>query len=349
MVVVGALRAGGSGKTSVVAELARLGLLKGWRVAILAYRLGDGRSGRNGHHNEDDVLTEVHPDSDWKSFSDEALLLRLTGARVFVTRNRRQAWKRLHDPQMAGGEPFDLILSDDGLQDPRLQGAFRILLTESGENPGMADLLPAGPYRQPWKTPVPADMVLVGPSRLNVGPQYVGNEVGNFFPWEPRSGGETIRKQAPEMIFRRTLVFPAGMDRDREWIALCGLGNNGRFLDDLRREGIRLAAVLETRDHTAVPMRRLWTCASCFPGAGWLCTRKDFVKLDPALAGGLDMHVVDQTIALDPRVMEAVEAYRSRFSLLGLARRPSRDKSQPKPRPAPKGAARQVMARRLVS
>jgi tetraacyldisaccharide-1-P 4'-kinase len=130
LIVIGSLRAGGSGKTPVTRELARHLAANGKRVGILAYRI----------HGSGDA--EVFPGSNWRESSDEAVLLaRESGARVFVTRDRAALWRRLD----RAGE-FDVLIADDGLTDTRLTG-FRVVLVRPGENPGWPELLPAGPYR----------------------------------------------------------------------------------------------------------------------------------------------------------------------------------------------------------
>ena len=160
LVVVGALRSGGSGKTSVVLALARELSGRGLRPAILAYRLGpgDARSNRTG-----DPL-EIREDGDWRETSEEAVLLRReSGLRVFVTRNRASAWRRLHEDRFQADGAFDILLSDDGFQDPRLHGSLRLLLSAPGERPGLFDLLPGGPFRETRRAAARAHLRLEGP------------------------------------------------------------------------------------------------------------------------------------------------------------------------------------------
>lgn len=292
LVVVGALRAGGSGKTAVTAALARRYADRGFRVAVLAYRLGPGP--RSGGLD----LVEVGEDGDWRLTSDEAVMLRrLTGARVFATRARARAWRALDSEGSRLGGPFDLVLSDDGYQDPRLAGAFRILLTAPGEKPGLRDLLPAGPYRETWGARLRADLILEG----------------------PHPDGEAAAP-ADGPRFSRRLVLPPGLDRERPWIALCALGNNARFLADLGRQGIAPAHVLEARDHAAVPEGRIAAAASRFPGAGILCTEKDFLKLDPGAASRLGVLAVGERIEPGPAAWDAVEGYLRGFQARTRAR-----------------------------
>lgn len=288
LVVIGALRAGGSGKTSVTAALARALSARGLRVAVLAYRLnGGGRSGRGGD------LLEVNPDGDWKESSDEAVLLsRESGARVFATRHRARAWRALHDidaPHGAIAEPaagparFDVILSDDGFQDPRLHGALRILLERSGDEPGLWDLLPAGPFRETRGARARAHLIL----RESPGARE-GSEAG------------------AGLWFRCRAAPPPGADPRGPWIAVCGLGDNARFVAELRARGFAIAEVLEAADHALPAPERLRRCAERHPDAGFLCTRKEAVKLAPPPAG---LAVVDRAVELDPRVLDAVEAH----------------------------------------
>lgn len=280
LVVVGALRSGGSGKTSVTAALARHYRDHGCEVAVLAYRLWSG-SERGG------VLHEVREDTPWRESSEEAVLLkRTTGARVFATRDRAAAWRAL---EARGG--FDLVLSDDGFQDPRLLGAFRVLLQAPGESPGLFDLLPAGPFRETRGAARRADLRLAGPLRAG-GPAAMGN------PGDP-------------LAFRRRLVLPDSAGPAPA--VFCALGDNRRFLADLAASGLRPAEVLDLADHAAPSPARLEALARRHPGAGILCTAKDFVKVDPALAARLGVRAVDQEISVDGGAFAAVDRYLAGF------------------------------------
>jgi len=288
MVVVGALRAGGSGKTSVTLELARIFLGRGLRVAILAYRMGRGRRGA------DPDFSEVGDGDDWRLFSEEAVMLRRdTGARVFATRNRAYAWKRLHQYDVHGGRSFDLILSDDGFQDPRLDGAFRILLEAPGERPGLFDLLPGGHFRETRACRRRADLILQGP--------YQEGDLG-----EAREGASAYR-------FVRRIFLPQGLDRGRRWIAASSLGENSGFLACLRGAGINPVAVLEGRNHAAPPLGIIRSLEARFPGAGILCTRKDGVRWEGPDSPLPDFRVVDQEIRLETEIMDRISAYFRRF------------------------------------
>lgn len=275
LVIVGALRAGGSGKTSVTAALARMLRERDLRVGILAWRIGPGK-GRA-------AAQPVAADGDWRVFSDEAVLLaRAAGCPVFAVRDRAAALGEL-----AHG-PFDILLSDDGFQDRRLRDAFRILLMAPGEAPGVRDLLPAGDFRETTAARSRADLVLEG-------------------PW-PEGGAP--EGPAPEGIFRFVRRFRLeGRAGGKPVIALAGLGDARPFLADLERAGAAPVHVIRGPNHREPPFSRIRSVLETVPEAVIVATRKDAVRLegDPRAPG--IMLVADQEIVLDAGVADRVEAW----------------------------------------
>lgn len=294
LVVVGALRAGGSGKTGVTAALARWARSRDLRVAILAYRLGPGPRSA-GRAKVPDPLP-VPPDADWRESSEEAVLLaRLTGAPVFATRQRNRAWRVLATAGPEAGGPFDLVLSDDGFQDLRLTGAFRLLLMPPGERPGAFDLLPAGPYRETWKARARAHLVVAGPLPMTAS---LDNAPATGCP-------------AETSWFARRPVLPAGLPPGPR-LALCALGDNRRFLAEIAASGAAPAASLFLPDHAAPAEADLEALARRIPGAPILCTRKDAVKLEAPWARRFPIFPVEEEVLLGESVLAAVSAHIAR-------------------------------------
>jgi tetraacyldisaccharide 4'-kinase len=133
VVVVGNLSVGGTGKTPVVAWLAwQLGAL-GRKVGIASR--GYGSAGLAGQ--------QVDPAGDWRTFGDEAVLLRRrTGVPVVVDADRVAAARRLI------GLGADVIVCDDGLQHLHLARDFELVVIDGARGLGNARLLPAGPLRE---------------------------------------------------------------------------------------------------------------------------------------------------------------------------------------------------------
>jgi tetraacyldisaccharide 4'-kinase len=291
LVVIGSLKAGGSGKTTLTSALARALAAKGLKVAILAYRIGRAEAREGGGGNLRDTprgndFLEVFPDGDWRDSSDEAVILRReTCARVFVTRDRARAWKGLHHARYGR---IDIILSDDGFQDPRLAGAVTLLAHAPGARPGLFDLLPAGPYRETWGARRRADLILEGPC-----PEPSADGASDL---PAVSGGVGTHR------FRRRFQFPAA-DRTGEWIALAAHGDPGPFLDDLRREGIRPIALVRGVNHRSLPLAALESLLRRHPGARVACTRKEAVKLEGSSIPPESLVVAGQAVEFEPRTL----------------------------------------------
>ncbi len=270
LIVIGSLRAGGAGKTAVTLELARRLRGEGLRVGILAYRLhgrrGTGGGGGEGTGAPVPDLAEVFPDSDWRTCSDEAVLLaRAGGARVFVTRDRERAWRALG---RAGG--FDILLSDDGIMDGRLQGAFRMILAGADESPGWTSLLPAGPYRLTASSLARADFVL-----------------------------------RPGKDFTRRPLLPAEWAPDRSYWMLCGLGNPAAFARALEGAGVRLAGYSAGPDHGLPDPARAARKAARAGVDAFLCSEKDWIKLETLPDRPPRLFRVGEAVTLAPEVRHA--------------------------------------------
>ena len=284
MVVIGGLRTGGSGKTAVTLELVRQLSTAGHRIGILAYWLQKPRKpGERGIHLLTEDVAEVTSDADWTCCSDEAVLLaRESGVRVFITRNREHAWDFL---SRSGG--LDVLISDDGLMDPRLQGAFRMILRRPGETPGVFDLFPAGPYRLTSQILDKVDCIVEG----------------------PLSGTQPTAAQPQRFWFRRTLIFPAQFDRSTPRWAICGLGNPQAFHRDLVSAGVQLAGMTCGPDHGLPNLERTRRNAARAKAEGFVCTAKDAIKLEGKFPNPGSLAVVDESIELSPGLISAVRKH----------------------------------------
>lgn len=248
LVVLGSLRAGGAGKTAVAIALARALSERGIRAGVLAYWLNRPRGTRG-------LLRAVAPGDDWRAASDEAVLLaRRTGVPVFVTRDRDAARTLLSDETP---RRFDLLLSDDGLMDPRLgdDDVLRVALVRDGERPGLADLLPAGPYRLTAAALDRVDVIL-------------------------RPGDAARDHDSRTATYHRRLLPPPGWPGTQaDWL-LCGIGDPEAFADALRRAGGRIAGMSRGPDHGLPGLRRAAQRAARQGATRFACTEKDAVKLE---------------------------------------------------------------------
>ncbi|MDD4886624.1 MAG: tetraacyldisaccharide 4'-kinase [Thiomonas sp.] len=259
VVVVGNLTVGGSGKTPLIAALARGLLQAGWQPGIVSRGYGRKSTG--------EASVSVHQDSDPALCGDEPVLLaRLTGCPVQVGRKRAQAALDL----LAAHPEVDVLLSDDGLQHLALARDVELVVVDQ-RLWGNGLLLPAGPLRE---SPARKRDATLGPvealEKIGSGERYFAlvRSLGDF---TKLIGGERL---APAESALRFSGRPLG--------ALAGIGHPGQFFSMLRAAGLQVDGVA-AGDHQPLSDASF----AAFPHSSpVLITEKDAIKsahLSPAL------------------------------------------------------------------
>lgn len=177
------------------------------------------------------------------------------------------------DPDRARGarhaedEGHDLIVMDDGLQNPGLEKTLRFVVIDGETGFGNGKILPAGPLRVPLRGGLAeADaFILIGPDKT----------------------GATALLPPGKPVFRATLDIPetwAKSASSQRWAAFAGIGRPEKFRAALRRSGIEPVAWHAFPDHhpyTPADLARLQKEADR-SGARLLTTEKDAVRLPPS-------------------------------------------------------------------
>jgi tetraacyldisaccharide 4'-kinase len=167
VIVVGNITVGGTGKTPLVAWLARYLRDKGYRPGIIAR----GYGGRASQWPQ-----QVRPDSDPGTVGDEAVMLAgRTHCPMAVGPDRVAAAAALVDHS-----DCDIIISDDGLQHYALRRDIEIAVIDGIRRFGSGFMLPAGPLREPVSRLDEVDLVVVNglgagrehPMRMFTGDAY---------------------------------------------------------------------------------------------------------------------------------------------------------------------------------
>jgi tetraacyldisaccharide-1-P 4'-kinase len=256
--VVGGLRMKGSGKSTVTGRLARLGIEKGLKVAILAYARPAHFRGpppsRVPGLAASGALVEVNLQTPWRLTSDEALMHKWLNpeARVYVTRHRAAAYMALAAADQ-GLRP-DLVLCDDGLFDPRLAFASRWVLLRRGEAPTWRQLFPAGPQRGTLSVTLPGDLRVM----------------------ELPGEGED---QDAIAAFHRVTFWGGGQAKPNPGLALCAHGHAESLLAGLAAEGLPVAELRQARNHLGFAPWTLKQWVRAHPGAPLYCGPRDAVKV----------------------------------------------------------------------
>jgi tetraacyldisaccharide 4'-kinase len=228
---VGNLVAGGTGKTPLVLHLCRHLAAAGLRPAVLTRGYGGRQAGPHWVGAGD---TAAH-------VGDEALLL-ARSAPTLVCRDRA-AGARAIETGEAPGAPgasrapeADVIVMDDGLQNPQLAKTLTLAVVDGARGIGNGRVLPAGPLR----APLGFQLGLVDALVVNVA--------------DPEAGAATAASlrahfDGPVLGCTTEVAGDAAWLKGQRVVAWAGIGAPERFFALLRRLGADVAEAVAFRDH----------------------------------------------------------------------------------------------------
>ncbi len=283
VISVGNLTVGGSGKTPLAAEIARMLLESGERPSILSR--GYARTIRDAGvvivSDGSQVLADV------AHAGDEPLMLArmVPGAAVLVSSSRYVAG-RIAETRLA----CTVHVLDDGFQHFDLMRDVDLLVVP--ETLDDTRTLPFGRFREPLDAAGAADALLVETARIaeDVSPALL-----------PMM--EALSQQKIFGFSRRI----AGPPPDRPAYAFAGIARPERFYDDLATAGWRLTGRRSFGDHhqySAREIEEIERAAAESGAAVILTTEKDFIRLgsDPRTGTGVRPQItpVPLEIALTP-------------------------------------------------
>ena len=219
VVCVGNFVVGGAGKTPTAIALARMVRGKGLRPGLLAY--GYGAPARKpvlvdpAAHGADTV-------------GDEGLLLAAAGPTV-VCSDRAAGARRLCE------EPIDVMIMDDGFQNPAIARDLSIVVVDAAIGLGNGLAVPAGPLRAPLKPQMQrADALLV------IGEGVAADPVIRA---AARAGRKVLRARLKPTHVKDWRKDPI--------LAFAGIGHPEKFFATLDATNAPVAKTLSFPDHYA--------------------------------------------------------------------------------------------------
>lgn len=249
VICVGNFVVGGTGKTPFAIELARLLRQDGLTPGFLLR----GYGGRNKGPLIVDPQTH-----DAEDVGDEALLLAAHAPTVISS--DRPAGARLAEEQ-----PIDVLIMDDGFQNPSLAKDLNLVLVDCRTGFGNGLCLPAGPLRAPAHLQiVKADcLVLIGE----------GDEADEAVHLAGRKG--------LPLLHAHVQPRPSDALEGRRLFAFAGIGRPRKFFKSLEEMGYAVHETREFPDHhrySETDARALLTEAEN-GGLQLVTTRKDMMRL----------------------------------------------------------------------
>ena len=248
IICVGNITLGGSGKTQIVAWLAQKLIQKNISFVIVtkAYK---SRLAKVKLVEKTDTAKEV---------GDESVMLRKYGS-VIAAKKINYALPLIHQINP------EIVILDDGMQNPVLQKNLQILTIDSLNGIGNNRIFPAGPLRESLKSGLAkSDLIFM---------------IGNNKCKDSSLIGNISLSQRP--YFAAAIKLKENLDKDIEYIAFAGIGNPEKFYSLLLENNLKIKQYMSFGDHhnySDEEVKKLIDLAK-LNNASLITTEKDYVKL----------------------------------------------------------------------
>lgn len=255
VICVGNAIAGGAGKTPVALKVAETLSAAGAKVHFASRGYGGNYPGHQP------LLVDTTKHRAWL-VGDEPLLLAQT-APCWVGRDR------LKSAKAAAQADADLLLLDDGFQNPSLKKNLSLLVIDGAYGNGNGCILPAGPLRQPFATALKAAQAII----------MIGEDHQTL--------GDRIPQNLPLWPAHLVPSYPAKLKTSTPLIAFAGIGRPEKFFTMLESDGYQLADRFSFADHhpyTEADIRQFQESLKHHPDAKLVTTAKDHVRLPSEFA-----------------------------------------------------------------
>ncbi|MFQ5453692.1 MAG: tetraacyldisaccharide 4'-kinase [Candidatus Zixiibacteriota bacterium] len=289
LICIGNITVGGTGKTSMVAFIARFLLDEGYHVGVVSS--GYGRDIKTsfiqpGYKVQNMATSET---------GDEVKLLanHLPQAIFSVGKIKTIAAQRL-----AENENVDIIIVDDGFQHFKLYRDIDIVTYDAGIHRKMIKLFPCGVLREPLSSLKRADIIIITRSNFARDLSLLQNKLRKI-------NGEAKHYHAQfsaNELISNNRTLPVKYLEDKSVFLFAGIGN----FRALKRQVVALCAdldyALELADHQRYDnklLHKIKALAEKFDSDLILTTEKDWVKIED-FDFGRQIYYLNQTIDLDP-------------------------------------------------
>lgn len=224
VICIGNISMGGTGKTPTAIYLAQILTERGYNPYILSRGFGGSLKGP----------TRVEPEHVAKEVGDEAVLMAYF-APVIIANNRAEGGKFAQD------QGADILIMDDGFQNPELHKDKSIIIVDSDVGFGNGKVFPSGPLREPIEAALNrADIVLlIGEGKMRA---EIDAALGSNLP----------------IISGHLAPVDMGVIwKDMRVFAFAGIGRPEKFFKTLNDLGANVIVKRSFGDHEEIPLMLL--------------------------------------------------------------------------------------------
>ena len=261
VICIGNITAGGTGKTPVSLSIAKMLFAEMYHPFFVT-------RGYGGKLQNVIVNNKKHSAAD---VGDEPLLLSQQ-APVVVNANRYQAAQTAYD------EGADVIIMDDGYQNPSLYKDLSFLVFDGNYGIGNGKIIPAGPLRETFADGVKrADALII-----------LGKDKHNL----------AARSNLP-VFYGHTEAAQTLSDKTQNILAFAGIGHPQKFYHTLSQQGFNVVETIDFPDHhfyTRGELDKIIQKAHELK-ASIYTTSKDYVKIPPLFQA--DINVLEIAVVWD--------------------------------------------------
>jgi tetraacyldisaccharide 4'-kinase len=270
VISVGNLTLGGTGKTPLVAWIARWLRARDLRVTLISRGYGAEEESRNDEALE---LEQKLPDVPHLQNPD-----RVAAAHTAV-------------------EEFEcqVILLDDGFQHRRLGRDLDIVLIDAVEPFGFGHVFPRGMLREPVSSLARAGVIALSRADM-VPPAESARLCAIAQRYNPGAAWIEMRHAPQQLLSASRHSAPLDTLRGQPVVAFCGIGNPAGFRHTLTECGYTILELREFPDHhayTAEDIAALARLARERKAVALVCTHKDLVKVAVDQIAGVPLWAVE--------------------------------------------------------
>lgn len=252
VICVGNLTAGGTGKTPVAISLSKILKSNFYNPFFISRGYGGKLK---------DIIVDNQKHSA-KEVGDEPLLLS-RNAPVVINSDRYKAAKK------AINNGADVIVMDDGFQNPKLFKDLSFLVFDGGFGLGNRRCIPAGPLRERWYRGL----------RRSDAAIIIG---------EDKTG---LERKLDRPIFHGKIVPVKPQTKNKNVICFAGIGRPEKFYDSMKELGFNVLETIDFPDHHQYKPRELKKIIEKAQktGADVFTTSKDYVKIPTPLQSNFNV------------------------------------------------------------